>query len=384
MMRSPFTPPLLTDPRKRDKELTPEMMQDPYVMQVVNQLEEDAANQPPIQNPYADLESLFQTPQSVEGMKQHLTNQPRREDHQAGTGGKIVAGLAAALTGLSSGAQAGANMGKGLLENPYQKATQDWEAKGKGLEGVAKLENQGVDDKRQLFGLKETMRGNVAQESANKLKQDQLEADRKADNTRADSIFDEAVRARKIAEEDRDLTREANKIARDAAADAKGDKGDFDSEYKLRQDFEKEMKPFRKSAADRAKFDSLSGQAAQSGTAQLTMLMQHVSDIDETAAREGEVANFRKAIPFWNRVSLYFRNLKDGDIIDPTMIKQLKDASSAAEVADKEITKGIINRHKQIATSYGKNPDRSTGFSDSPSTGKSKEDIEKELREAGF
>lgn len=57
---------------------------------------------------------------------EEIQNAPRREDFQAGTGRKILAGLAGAAAGFTGGAGAGARTVQEITEGPYQKAQQDF------------------------------------------------------------------------------------------------------------------------------------------------------------------------------------------------------------------------------------------------------------------
>lgn len=65
---------------------------------------------------------------------EEIQNAPRREDYEVGTGRKILAGIAGAATGFTSGASAGAKTIQDITESPYRNAQRDFKERIEPLE----------------------------------------------------------------------------------------------------------------------------------------------------------------------------------------------------------------------------------------------------------
>lgn len=65
---------------------------------------------------------------------EEIQNAPRREDYQLSTGKKILAGIAGAATGFTSGAGAGAKTIQDITEGPYRNAQRDFKERIEPLE----------------------------------------------------------------------------------------------------------------------------------------------------------------------------------------------------------------------------------------------------------
>lgn len=75
---------------------------------------------------YQQNEDEMQTP-VFDQYLETLQNAPRREDFQPSTGRKILAGLAGAATGFTSGAAAGSKAVQDITEAPFRNARRDFE-----------------------------------------------------------------------------------------------------------------------------------------------------------------------------------------------------------------------------------------------------------------
>lgn len=70
-----------------------------------------------------------------------LAEYPQPDQYKPSTTRKVVGGIAGAMTGLTQGAEAGGKLNREILDNPYQKALGDWNAKYKPLEQSYGLES---------------------------------------------------------------------------------------------------------------------------------------------------------------------------------------------------------------------------------------------------
>lgn len=80
----------------------------------------------------------------IQQYRDHLAARPKREEHKLGTGGNILALLAAGLTGATQGAGAGINTGLAIKDRPYRQAMKDWESGSPGLAQLIQM-SQGGD-----------------------------------------------------------------------------------------------------------------------------------------------------------------------------------------------------------------------------------------------
>jgi hypothetical protein len=70
----------------------------------------------------------------------HIQSAPTHEQYSPSIWHRLSAGLVGGVTGGQQGAAAGYKTAQGVLETPYQRAVQDYELKGQGLEAAAKIE----------------------------------------------------------------------------------------------------------------------------------------------------------------------------------------------------------------------------------------------------
>ena len=110
-----------------------------------NELDNEAAlNTPPAPNWQAPgrrrmTEEDFQTP-AMDRYLEAASNIPNRDEYSPSIWHRIVGSLAGATAGGTKGPLAGIEGAERVLNMPYQRAIEDYEARNQGLEGAAKLE----------------------------------------------------------------------------------------------------------------------------------------------------------------------------------------------------------------------------------------------------
>lgn len=115
------------------------------------------------------IQKAQQSPVGLDEYRTFLGNQPRREDYQLNKWGKLLAGIAGSAEGYNRGVREGINVGKGLLDRPYEEAKEDWQTKGGRL--------------KELYELGRTERGEARAEEELGIKKSDL-AIRQDENTR--------------------------------------------------------------------------------------------------------------------------------------------------------------------------------------------------------
>lgn len=102
----------------------------------------------PESDPYAIDQSLYQPGPGFNRYKEFIGNVPQRDQYQLGKGKNILAMLAGALTGFTSGPGAGIATTEALRNRPYNQAMQDYKIQAEGLGDVAALEERTQETKR--------------------------------------------------------------------------------------------------------------------------------------------------------------------------------------------------------------------------------------------
>lgn len=84
--------------------------------------------------------SMFDTARAdLDNLRQAIAARPLRENNERGTGGKILDSILAAGTGYLRGPEAGVKFGTDLLDDPYNKAIEQWKGRTTGLEDIADI-----------------------------------------------------------------------------------------------------------------------------------------------------------------------------------------------------------------------------------------------------
>jgi len=101
------------------------------------------------EDPYNIDPSLYKPGPAFEEYSRFLATQPHREDYKLGTGKNILAILAGALTGASSGNPSiGIGVTEKLRDKPYRTAMEEYDNRAQGLGKVAALEEKNQDTQR--------------------------------------------------------------------------------------------------------------------------------------------------------------------------------------------------------------------------------------------
>lgn len=94
---------------------------------------------------------------------------------------------------------------------------------------------------------------------------------------------------------------------------------------------------------------------AQSGIVDYVTLMSVIHNIDDTAAREGEVATAQSAASLTQRMTRWVSNKQSGRLLDPTAYKELRGFLSSALDISKKLDRNFIKQSiPAFAGSFGK------------------------------
>lgn len=369
LLQNPYmqTPEMETSP----EDIQAFINKDPKSMEIVDQLENEAGALPKLNNPGLpqpnEIDELYKPGESLQKTKEHLAKRPSMQDYK---GNKLVAGLAAGFTGLSgAGAGQAATIGRGVLDNPYNKAEQEWESEGKALTDLGRIEDKEADNKRGAFSAKETQRHNTAAEESNRLKSDENKQYRKE---QLELQKEKIENDREYKEGSLILRAEHNEVVKQLAqlnAGKKDNKDAFSQERQLRTAYDKEMGPLRSGDQSFAKIQSLGNSA--SGAEDIGMLYNFVKSLDDTAAKEGEVKLAQSARPLAQRLKTEFDRLTGSSrLLDANTVRQYVEAAKKIHNSMGPVKNKIRARHKQLAESYGLNSDRALGFDTDESSNK--------------
>lgn len=122
-------PPWEREAMPEIRSIPPEIAESPDPSLIDNLMRGFTA-QDPVSSPYG---GAGDTP-VFDRYLEEIQNAPRREDYQLSTGKKILAGLAGAATGFTSGASAGSRAIQDITEGPYRNAQRDFKERIEPLE----------------------------------------------------------------------------------------------------------------------------------------------------------------------------------------------------------------------------------------------------------
>lgn len=114
------------------------------------QVSVEDAPQPQHEEPHFMFPEQPNTP-SLDRYRSALETMPTRESYAPRLRDKILAALVAGGTGFTSGAGAGMQAGRELLDRPYNRAREDWKGRLEGLGEAANVESKGISGRNQYF-----------------------------------------------------------------------------------------------------------------------------------------------------------------------------------------------------------------------------------------
>lgn len=178
--------------------------------------------------------------------------------------------------------------------------------------------------------------------------------------TDASRIETDAARRRSMSVRDRlaedrpDLMRELTQMRIDAAAmrsDVRERSRDLRDTGFVAGRYEKSVSAFREMARSLSQLEAMIGEAT--GPGDYGAIIQFVHSLDDTAAREGEVAMARSAASLANRLEGLFARWREGDLFTDDMRKEFVSAARASNSAFQAHRKEIDEQYGVIADEYG-------------------------------
>lgn len=163
----------------------------------------------------ADLLELFRDPASLGRLKEHIMNQPRREDFQPSG---LDRGIAALSSALDNRPHDRVGRIQGMLDKPYDQAVEQYNQEGRGLSGVVAAEEGSLNRQRLGRQAVDNLRERKRSSSENSELRRQAAEDR-AEQIRQqleDKDLDRASRERLEKMQD-DTRREIAQLSRDNA-----------------------------------------------------------------------------------------------------------------------------------------------------------------------
>jgi len=94
------------------------------------------------------FEHMYNAPTpALEAYKRHIMSMPKQEDYRAGKMDRFIAGLTGAAEGLNRGGGAGYAAARGVVDQKYNQALQNYANQGQGLGTLAELESNDMKSK---------------------------------------------------------------------------------------------------------------------------------------------------------------------------------------------------------------------------------------------
>lgn len=145
------------------------------------------------------------------------------------------------------------------------------------------------------------------------------------------------------------IARERNQIQRERASEV-ANRFDVNTTIKVGQNYKKSIEFWREAKLNLASVEARLDQAT--GPADYMAILETVHSIDDTAAREGEVATYRGAAAVTDRVEQIMTRATEGDLLNGTTREQMRAALRAGIKAMEPVKQEIDQQYGVMADDW--------------------------------